>query len=59
MVYLGGLVADFDDIVVVSGGKAEEVVEKALEVVMREIQTRDELRNGAGLNEVFNRYGSI
>jgi hypothetical protein len=44
---------------VVSGGKAEEVVEKALEVVMRETQTRDELRNGAGLNEVFNRYGSI
>ena len=59
MVYLGGLVADFDDIVVVSGGKAEEVVEKAFEVVMREIQTRDEFRSGAGFNEVFNRYGSI
>jgi 4-hydroxy-4-methyl-2-oxoglutarate aldolase len=61
MVYPGDLVvADIDGIVVVPVDRTEDVVvEKALEVVMRETRTRDELRNGAGLNEVFNKYGAI
>jgi 4-hydroxy-4-methyl-2-oxoglutarate aldolase len=60
MVYPGDLVvADIDGVVVVPGDKAEEVVEKALDVAARETKTRDELKKGAGLNDVFKKYGTI
>ena len=60
MVYPGDIVvADIDGVVVVPGDKAEEVIEKALDVATRETKTRDELRKGAGLNDVFNKYGTI
>jgi regulator of RNase E activity RraA len=60
MVHPGDLViADIDGIVVVPGDMAEEVVEKALVVAARETKTRDELKNGVGLYEVFKKYGTI
>lgn len=60
MVHPGDLViADIDGIVVVPGDMAEEVVEKALVVAARETKTRDGLKNGVGLYEVFKKYGTI
>lgn len=60
MVYPGDLVvADIDGVVVVPGDKAEEVVEKALDVAARETKTRDELKKGAGLYDVFKKYGTV
>lgn len=53
------VVADIDGIVVVPGEKAEAVIEEALDVVTRETKTRDELRKGVGLNDVFKKYGTI
>jgi regulator of RNase E activity RraA len=60
MVYPGDLVvADIDGVVVAPGDKAEEVVEKALDIVSRESLTRDELKKGMGLYDVFKKYGAI
>lgn len=60
MVHPGDLVvADIDGVVVVPGDKAEEVVEQALDVAARETQTRDELKKGAGLYDVFLKYGTV
>ena len=60
MVYPGDLVvADIDGVVVVPGDKAEVVVEKALEVVSSEKKTREELKNGAGLYDVYHKYGTV
>lgn len=60
MVHPGDLVvADIDGVVVVPKDIAEEVVEKALDVVSRESRTRDELKEGAGLYDVFLKYGTI
>ncbi len=53
------VVADLDGIVVVPGDKAEEVIERALEIVTRETKTRDELKKGAGLYDVFKKYGTV
>ena len=53
------VVADVDGVVVVPGATAEEVVEKALDVVSREKKTREELKNGAGLYDVFKKYGTV
>ena len=53
------VVADIDGVVVVPGDKAEAVVEKALDVVSREKKTREELKNGAGLYDVFKKYGTV
>jgi hypothetical protein len=38
---------------------AEEVVRKALDVVNRETMTRDELGRGAGLSQVYRKYGTV
>ena len=60
MVYPGDLVvADIDGVVVVPRDKAEEVVEQALDVAARETKTRDELRKGAGLYDVYLKYGTV
>lgn len=53
------VVADIDGVVVVPSGVVEEVVEKALDVVERETMTRDELRKGAGLYDVYKKYGTV
>ena len=60
MVHPGDLVvADIDGVVVVPKGLIDEVVEKALEVAASETLTRDELRKGMGLYDVFKKYGTI
>ncbi len=60
MVHPGDLVvADVDGVVVVPGDKVETVIEKALDVAARETKTRDELRKGAGLYDVFKKYGTV
>ena len=60
MVYPGDLVvADIDGVVIVPGDKAEAVVEQALDVAARETKTRDELKKGAGLYDVFLKYGTV
>lgn len=53
------VVADLDGVVVVPKGSAEEVVQRALAVVDRESKTRDELRRGAGLSDVYKKYGTV
>ncbi len=53
------VVADVDGVVVVPSRVVEEVVEKALDVVDRETMTRDELRKGAGLYDVYKKYGTV
>jgi 4-hydroxy-4-methyl-2-oxoglutarate aldolase len=53
------IVADIDGVVVVPKDVAEKAVENALDVVSRESRTRDELRKGAGLYDVFKKYGTI
>jgi 4-hydroxy-4-methyl-2-oxoglutarate aldolase len=53
------VVADIDGVVVVPKDVAEEAVKNALDVVSRESRTRDELREGAGLYDVYKKYGTI
>ena len=53
------VVADVDGIVVVPSSVVEAVVEKALEVVDRETMTRNELRKGVGLYDVYKKYGTV
>lgn len=53
------VIADVDGVVVVPKDAIEEAVETALDVVRRETMTRDELRNGAGLYDVFKKYGTV
>jgi len=53
------VVADVDGVVVVPSSVVEEAVDKALDIVERETMTRDELRNGAGLYDVYKKYGTV
>ncbi len=53
------VVADIDGVVVVPKDVTEEAVKNALDVVSRESRTRDELREGAGLYDVYKKYGTI
>lgn len=50
---------DVDGVVVVPRVAEEEVVARALHKVRSENVTRDELRNGAKLKDVFDRYGVL
>ena len=60
MVHPGDLVvADIDGVVVVPKDLIDNVIEKALEVAASETLTRDELRKGMGLYDVFKKYGTI
>jgi 4-hydroxy-4-methyl-2-oxoglutarate aldolase len=53
------VVADLDGVVVVPGDRTEKVIERALEIVTSETKTRDELKKGAGLYDVFKKYGTV
>jgi regulator of RNase E activity RraA len=53
------VVADVDGVVVVPREIAEETVDKAFEVAASETKTRDELKKGAGLYDVYKKYGTI
>ena len=50
---------DVDGVVVVPQPIARETVKRALEKVQGEDRTRDELRQGARLAEVFKKYGVL
>jgi regulator of RNase E activity RraA len=53
------VVADLDGVVIVPKDIIVEVIEKALDVAARETRTRDELREGSGLYDVYKKYGTI
>lgn len=53
------VVADVDGVVVVPGDVVGETVEKAFEVAASETKTRDELKKGAGLYDVYKKFGTI
>lgn len=53
------VVADLDGITVVPKDIIDEVIKKALEVASSETLTRAELKKGAGLYDVFKKYGTI
>jgi len=53
------VVADVDGVVVVPSSVVEKAVDKALDIVERETMTRDELRKGAGLYDVYKKYGTV
>ena len=50
---------DADGVVVVPEAAAEEVLAKALEKVAAEDRTRDELRAGRTLRDVFDSFGVL
>jgi 4-hydroxy-4-methyl-2-oxoglutarate aldolase len=50
---------DADGAVVVPAAAAEDVFAKALEKVAAEDRTRDELRAGQSLRDVFDRFGIL
>jgi 4-hydroxy-4-methyl-2-oxoglutarate aldolase len=50
---------DIDGVVVIPQERAEEVVERALRKVKSENHTRDELRQGRSLREVYEKYGVL
>jgi regulator of RNase E activity RraA len=50
---------DVDGVVVVPQGIAEQVFAKALDKVKHENRTRDELREGRLLSEVYAKYGVL
>jgi regulator of RNase E activity RraA len=50
---------DADGMVVIPSSKAEETIQKALEKVEKEDITRDELRKGRLLREVYDEYGVL
>lgn len=53
------VVADLDGVIVVPKDLAEEAVKRALDVVSKESMTREELRKGAGLSDVYKKYGTV
>lgn len=53
------IVADFDGVIVVPARIAEEAVALATDKATRETHTRDELRRGAFLRDVYAKYGVL
>ena len=51
--------ADLDGIVTIPAEVVEDVVRLATEKVSRENQSRDELKNGAYLRSVYDKYGVL
>jgi regulator of RNase E activity RraA len=51
--------ADADGVVVIPEKIAEDTIQEALKVVERETKTRDELREGSLLSDVFMKYGTL
>jgi regulator of RNase E activity RraA len=50
---------DFDGVIVIPKAAAREVIERAVEKVKGENITREELRKGATLREVYDKYGVL
>jgi regulator of RNase E activity RraA len=50
---------DVDGVVVIPSSVAEEAVSRALDVVEKENLTREELRRGAFLKDVYEKYGAL
>jgi regulator of RNase E activity RraA len=50
---------DIDGIIIIPLEVAEKVISEALDVVERENKTREELRNGSSLVNVFKKYGTL
>jgi 4-hydroxy-4-methyl-2-oxoglutarate aldolase len=60
IVHPGDIVfGDVDGVVVIPAQAAQEVIRRALEKVEGENITRDELRKGATLREVYDKYGVL
>ncbi len=60
LVHPGDLVvADIDGVVIVPKDLIDDVIEKALDVAASETRTRDDLKKGVGLYDVFKKYGTI
>lgn len=60
IVHPGDIVfGDVDGVIVIPGGAAREVIERAVAKVEGENATRAELRNGATLREVYDKYGVL
>ncbi|MBV7337397.1 RraA family protein [Chloroflexi bacterium TSY] len=60
IVHPGDIVfGDFDGVIVIPADAAREVIERAVEKVNGENITREELRNGATLREVYDKYGVL
>lgn len=53
------VVADLDGIITVPAAMVDEVVKLATDKVLRENHSRDELRNGAYLRNVYEKYGVL
>jgi 4-hydroxy-4-methyl-2-oxoglutarate aldolase len=50
---------DYDGVVVIPAQAIQEVVQRALDKVEGENRTREELRKGATLREVYDKYGVL
>jgi len=60
IVHPGDIVfGDFDGVVIIPAQAEKEVIERAVEKVKGENITREELRNGATLRAVYDRYGVL
>ncbi len=60
IVHPGDIVfGDIDGVVVIPAAVAREVIERAMDKVQGENRTREELRNGATLREVYDKYGVL
>jgi regulator of RNase E activity RraA len=53
------VVADYDGVIIVPAGAVEETVRMATDKVTRENHTRDELKQGAYLRDVYAKYGVL
>jgi len=53
------IVGDYDGVVVVPAAVVSEVVERATKKVSSENHSREELRRGAYLREVYDKYGVL
>ncbi|WP_102344956.1 RraA family protein [Bacillus sp. Marseille-P3661] len=59
-VYPGDLIfADYDGVVIVPNQIEDEVIAKALEKVSGENTVRDEVRKGASIKEIFDKFGIL
>jgi 4-hydroxy-4-methyl-2-oxoglutarate aldolase len=60
LVYPGDLVvADYDGVVVVPSAAVDQTINLASDKVTRENHSRNDLRNGAYLRDVFQKYGVL
>ena len=50
---------DYDGVIVIPSKTTQEIITRAVKKVKRENITREELRNGATLRQVFDKYGVL